>query len=143
MPTAARLEPLTNFNFTVEIDGITRAAFHECTGFNSSIDVIEHREGGAISPLKLPGQTKYANVTLRRGVTDDRQLYDWHLGVAAGTVDRRNGSIVVRDRTGAETARWNFFDAWPVRWAGPALSSEGTDIAIEELELAVERLERA
>ena len=138
----ARVEPFTNFNFTVEIDGIKRAEFHECTGFNSSVDVIEHREGGAISPLKLAGQTKYANITLRRGVTDDRELYAWHLDAAAGNVQRKNGSIVVRDRQGTETARWNFFDAWPVRWAGPALNAEGTDIAIEELELAVERLER-
>ena len=75
MPTGDRLDPFINFNFTVEIDGITRAGFHECTGVNSAIDVIEHREGGAISPLKLPGQTKYGNVTLRRGVTDDRDLY--------------------------------------------------------------------
>jgi phage tail-like protein len=138
----ARVEPFTNFNFTIEIDGINRAEFHECTGFNSSVDVIEHREGGAISPLKLAGQTKYANITLRRGVTDDRELYAWHLAAASGDVQRKNGSIVVRDRQGKETARWNFFDAWPVRWAGPALNAEGNDIAIEELEVAVERLER-
>jgi phage tail-like protein len=140
--TGDRLDPLTNFNFTVEIDGITRAGFHECTGFNSSVDVIEHREGGAISPLKLPAQTKYGNITLRRGVTDDRDLYNWHLAAATGTIDRRNGSIVVRDRTGSEQARWNFFAAWPVRWEGPALNAEGNDVAIEALELAVERLER-
>jgi phage tail-like protein len=138
----ARVEPFTNFNFTVEIDSIKRAEFHECTGFNSSVDVIEHREGGAISPLKLAGPTKYANITLRRGVTDDRDLYTWHLEAAAGNVQRKNGSIVVRDRQGKETARWNFFDAWPVRWAGPALNAEGNDVAIEEFELAVERLER-
>jgi phage tail-like protein len=138
----ARVEPFTNFNFTVEIDGIKRAEFHECTGFNSSVDVIEYREGGAISPLKLAGPTKYANITLRRGVTDDRDLYDWHLDAATGNVELKNGSIVVRDRQGTERARWNFFDAWPVRWAGPALDAEGNDVAIEELELAVERLER-
>jgi phage tail-like protein len=142
-PTGARLDPLTSFNFLVQIDGITRAAFHECSGFNSTVDVIEHREGGAISPLKLPGQTKYGNVVLKRGVTDDRELYNWHLAAANGEVERRSGSIVVLDRKGEEKARWNFFDAWPQKWEGPALSSEGTDIAIETLELAVERLERA
>jgi phage tail-like protein len=143
MPTGARLDPFNNYNFTVEIDGITRAGFHECTGFNSAIDVIEHREGGAISPLKLPGQTKYGNITLRRGVTDDTDLYRWHLNAASGTIDRRNGSVVLRDRTGAEQARWNFFAAWPLRWEGPALNAESNDVAIEALELAVERLERA
>jgi phage tail-like protein len=143
MPTGDRLNPVPNFQFTVEIEGITRAGFHECTGFNSSIDLIEHREGGAITPLKLPGQVKYANITLRRGVTEDAELYDWHRAAVVGDVQRRSGSIVVRDRTGAPRARWNFFDAWPVRWEGPALNAEGTDVAIETLELAVERLERA
>jgi phage tail-like protein len=129
--TGERLDPLTNFNFLVEIDGVTRAAFHECS------------EGGATHPLKLPGMTKYGNLTLKRGVTDDRELYEWHLGAVNGEIERRSGSIVVQDRKGDEKARWNFFDAWPQRWEGPALTSEGTDIAIETLELAVERLERA
>ena len=143
MSNGQRVDPYGNFNYSVEIDGIIRGSFHEVSGLESSIDVIEHREGGAISPLKLPGQTKYGNITLRRGVTDDTDLYRWHLNSASGTIDRRNGSVVLRDRTGAEQARWNFFAAWPLRWEGPALNAEGNDVAIEALELAVERLERA
>lgn len=141
--TAERIEPLTSFNFLIQIDGITRASFHECSGFNSSVDMIEHREGGAISPMKLPGLAKYGNITLRRGVTDDRELYDWHLAALNGDIRRRSGSIIVLDRRGQEKARWHFYDAWPQRWEGPALNAEGTDVAIEALELAVERLERA
>jgi phage tail-like protein len=141
--TAERIEPLTSFNFLIQIDGITRASFHECSGFNSSVDLIEHREGGAISPMKLPGLAKYGNITLRRGVTDDRELYDWHVAAVNGDMQRRSGSIIVLDRRGQEKARWHFFDAWPQRWEGPALNAEGTDVAIEALELAVERLERA
>lgn len=141
-PTAQRIEPFVSFNFLVEIDGLTRAAFHECSGFNSSMDMIEHREGGAITPMKLPGLVKYGNITLRRGVTDDRELYDWHLSALTGTIQRRSGSVVVLDRRGIEQVRWNFFDAWPQRWEGPSLNAEGTDVAIEVLELAVERLER-
>jgi phage tail-like protein len=142
MPTGERLDPFTNFNFRLEMDGLTRGTFHECTGFNSSIDLIEHSEGGGLV-LKLPGMTKYGNITLKRGVTADRELYDWHRDAINGTVTRRSGSIVVCDRKGEEKARWNFFDAWPQRWEGPALNSEGTDVAIETLELAVERMERA
>jgi phage tail-like protein len=140
--TAERRDPFTNFNFTIQIDGINRAAFHECSGFSSTIDIIEHREGGAITPVKLPGQVKYGNVTLKRGVTDDVDLYSWHQAAINGDVQRRSGSIVLRDRLGTEMARWNFFEAWPTKWEGPALASEGTDVAIETLELAVERLER-
>ena len=65
---ATRKDPFNNFNFLVEIDGIVRAAFHEAGGLESSVDVIEHREGGEnITTRKLPGQVKFSNVTLKWG----------------------------------------------------------------------------
>ena len=76
-------------------------------------------------------------------MTDDRELYDWHQDVVRGDVERKNGSIVLLDRKGDEVARWNFVRAWPTKWNGPALNAEGSDIAIETLELAHEGLERA
>lgn len=144
MGTAVRIDPYLNFNFLVEIDGITRAAFHEVSGFDSTIDVIEHREGGKnTTPLKLPGMTKHSNIVLKWGMTDDQELYRWHRDVVKGTVLRRNGSIVLLDRRGQEVARWNFFNAWPAKWDGPDFNAEGNDVAIETLELAHEGVERA
>jgi|SRR6266550_1027014 len=143
MATAGIPDPYNNFNFLVEIDGITRAAFHECSGFDSTIDVVEHREGGENTTLrKLPGITKYSNIVLKRGLTDDKQLYDWHRKAVKGQLERKNGSIVLLDRAGQEIARWNFIRAWPSKWTGPALTAEGNDIAIETLELAHEGVER-
>ena len=142
--TALRIDPYMNFNFLVEIDGITRAGFHEVSGIDSTIDVVEHREGGDnTSPRKLPGLTKHANIVLKRGITDDTQLWQWHLDAVNGTLTRKNGSIVLKDRRGNEVARWNFVNAWPSKWTGPNLTAEGTDVAIETLELAHEGLERA
>jgi len=144
MGTAVRIDPYLNFNFLVEIDGIARAAFHEVSGFDSTIDVIEHREGGEnTSPRKLPGMTKHSNIVLKWGMTDDQDLYRWHRDVVKGTVVRRNGSIVLLDRRGQEVARWNFFNAWPAKWDGPDFNAEGNDVAIETLELAHEGVERA
>ena len=144
MPTGVIPDPYGNFNFTIEIDGIERAAFQECSGFDSTIDVIEHREGGEnTTPRKLPGLTKYSNITLKWGMTNDRELYDWHRRVVEGEIERKNGSIVLRDRKGEEVARWNFVRAWPTKWDGPDLNAEGNDIAIETLELAHEGVERA
>ena len=144
MPQSGQVvDPYYQFNFLVEIDGITRAGFHECTGFDSTIDVIEHREGGENTTLrKLPGLTKYSNIVLKWGMTDDMELYDWHRRVIQGATERKNGSILLLDRRGEEVARWNFVRAWPTKWDGPDLSSEGTDIAIETLELAHEGVER-
>ena len=142
--TGQRVDPYGNFNFLVEIDGITRAAFHEVSGFDSTIDVIEHREGGDNTTVrKLPGMTKHSNIVLKWGLADDTDLYDWHRDAVNGKVQRRNGSIVLLDRQGQERMRWNFVNAWPSKWDGPDFNAEGNDIAIETLELAHEGVTRA
>ena len=112
MATGDIKDPFNNYNFLVELDGITRAAFQECSGFDSTIDVIEHREGGENTTLrKLPGMTKYSNITLKWGITDDLELYTWHRQAVVGNLERKNGSIVLLDRGGTEVARWNFVRA--------------------------------
>ena len=144
MGTGIRVDPHGNFNFLVELDGIARAAFQEVSGLDSTVDVIEHREGGDnLTPRKLPGMTKHSNITLKWGLADDRQLYDWHRDVIRGTVRRRSGSIVLLDRAGREVMRWNFVNAWPTKWTGASFNAEGNDVAIETLELAHEGIERA
>lgn len=137
--------PHVSFNFLVELDGIVRAAFQEVGGLDSTIDVIEHREGGEnITTRKYPGQVKYSNITLKWGMADDTELYAWHRMWVTGdpSAGRKNGSIVLLDRQGQEKARWNFVNAWPAKWTGPAFNAEGSDIAIETLELAHEGVER-
>jgi phage tail-like protein len=139
MANGVRIDPIPNFNFHVVIDGITRAAFQQVSGFDSTIDVIEHREGGDnLTPRKLPGMTRYSNIVLKWGLTDDVQLYEWHLEAAKGNVQRKNGSILLLDRDGATKAQWDFFAAWPTKWDGPDFNAEGNDVAIETLELAHE-----
>jgi phage tail-like protein len=143
MATGDIPDPFGNYNFLVELDGISRAAFQECSGFDSTIDVIEHREGGENTTVrKLPGQTKYTNIVLKWGITDDMELYTWHRNAVKGQLERKNGSIVLLDRQGGEVARWNFVRAWPSKYDGHNLTAEGTDVAIETLELAHEGVER-
>jgi phage tail-like protein len=143
MATGQRVDPIGNYNFLVEIDGITRAAFHDVSGFDSTIDVIEHREGGENTTVrKLPGLTKYSNIVLKWGITDDHELYDWHRDAVLGNVVRKNGSIIGLDRRGQEVLRWNFLNAWPCKYDAPDFAAEGNDIAIETMELAHEGLER-
>ena len=143
MATAEIKDPYVNFNFLVEIDGIARGAFHEASGFDATVDVIEHREGGQnTTTYKVPGLTKHGNITLRWGLTDDKSLDDWHQQVVDGDIVRKNGSIVVLNRKGEEIARWNFFRAWPTKYTLPNFNAEGNDIAIQTLELAHEGLKR-
>jgi phage tail-like protein len=144
--TGQRVDPYGSYDFLVEIDGITRAAFQEASGFDSSIDVTEYREGGDNETLrKLPAKTKYSNIVLKWGTADDHDLYDWHRQWVKGdpAATRKNGSIVLLDRQGNEKIRWNFTNAWPVKWTGPSFNAKGNDVAIETLELAHEGLARA
>jgi phage tail-like protein len=139
-----RVDPYGSFNFLVEIDGIAQAAFSEVSGLDSTIDVIEHREGGDnTTPRKLPGLAKHSNIVLRWGVTDSDELYEWHRDSVRGPLQRKNGSIVLIDRQGQERKRWNFVDGWPSKWTGPTFNAEATDVAIEALEIAHEGVDRA
>jgi phage tail-like protein len=144
MATAQRVDPYRNFNFLVEIDGITQAGFSECTGFELSTDPIEYREGGENTTVrKLPGMTKYGNITLKWGLTDSKELYDWYRQIVTGKIQRKSGSIVVLDLEGKEKTRWNFKDAWPTKYNPADLNAKSNEIAIETIELACESLERA
>ena len=92
---------------------------------------------------KLPGKMSYPDLTLKWGVTDNRELYDWHLAAVNGQISRRNGSIILQDDRGQEKMRWNFFSAWPSKYDGPDFNAKGNDVAIDTLTVSCERVERA
>jgi len=139
----ARKDPYRDFRFRVEIDGITSSHFVECTGLGSEVAVIEYREGGDPTAVrKLPGRASFSDITLKRGITESRDLYDWHRSLLQGVNDRRNGQIILLDDTGADVVRWVFREAWPRKWEGPALKAMSNEVAIETLVLVCESIER-
>jgi phage tail-like protein len=140
---AQRRDPFGNFNFLVEIDGIARAAFQEVSGGDVTTDVTEYREGGENTTVrKLPGITKHGNLTLKWGVNVDLEIVNWFQASVAGDVQRKSGSIVLLDRAGVEVARWNFKNAWAVKYDTPDFKAESSTVGIESVELAHEALER-
>jgi len=146
MPVGDRRDPYRGYNFLVEIDGIARAGFRECSGLDSTQDPIEYREGNeGLTARKLPGLNKYSNISLKWGITDDAELWDWRQQVMDGNIAgaRRNGSIVLMDDTGEEKVRWNFREGWPTKWTGPSLNATGSDIGIETLDIVHEGLVKA
>ena len=144
MTTGERKDPLRNFNFLIEIDGLTRAGFRACAGIDSAQAPIEYREGNEpLTPRKLPSLNKYSNITLKWGTTDDAELWDWRKKAIDGKVERKNGSIVLLDDAGEEKVRWNFREGWPTKWTGPSFNATGNEVAIEALELAHEGVEKA
>ena len=130
------------FNFKVEIDGVTQAAFKAVEGLDSETEVIEYQDGDDIILRKRPGRTKYSNIVCKRGYISTDELWLWRKKVMEGKVERKSGSIILLNDNGDEVMRYNFFEAWPCKWKGFTLDGKGTDVAVEELEFVVERWER-
>jgi phage tail-like protein len=142
-----RTDPLTGYHFYLEIDGITQAVFRECGGLTSESQAIEYKEAtkdGMTVIKKVPGVLKWSDISLKRGITDVMELWNWRKQVEDGKVNeaRKNGSIVLYNQENVEVARWNFVSGWPVKMAGPTLNASSDDIAIEEITIAHEGLSR-
>lgn len=145
MATADRKDPYRGYNFKVEIDGITRAGFRECSGLDATSDPIDYREGDekVYTSRKLPGQVKYSNIVLKGGITDDHGLWDWRKKTIDGKTERKNGSIVLMNEDGEEKLRWNFVNGWPSKWSGPSFNATANEVAVESVEIVHEGVTKA
>ena len=115
------------------------------TTSDSTQDAIEYREGNEPPTVrKQPGLVKYGNVTLRWGITDSLDLYNWRKQVEGGKIKdaRKNVAIVLLNQEGQAASRWELSQAWPTRYSAPALNATANEIAIEALEIAHEGMKR-
>lgn len=141
---ATRTDPYRGFRFLVDINGI-QFGFQECSGLDSQAGVIDYREGPDAPHLrKLAGLSSFSPLSLKRGITDSADMYQWHLTALTGTPDRRQVSIILLDFTSTvEKIRWNVTDAWISKWTGPAFNATSNAVAIESLEITHEGVKRA
>jgi phage tail-like protein len=144
-----RDRPYGQFNFLVDLgDGQTDgpdAGFQDCSPITTSLSVVEYRNGNEKenSPRKLTGLETVDDVTLRRGIIGSLKLYQWLNEVRNGDVGAtRNVTISLQneDHT-AVVMTWKLLRARPVKYTSGPLNGKGTDVAMEELTLAYERLE--
>ena len=141
----ARDDPFRNFKFRVEIDGVAEAAFSEVAIGETSTEAIDYREGNEPNHVrKLPGLTKYGNITLKRGVTDSQVIYQWHKDIVDGKIGekRKSITIVVIDEAGKDKARFVVSECWPTKYDPSDLNAKGNEVFIELLELVNEGIER-
>ena len=142
MATGDRKDPYRGFNFRVEIDNITVGAFSDVSGLSSDGDIVEYREGTdrELHVRKLMGLRKFSNIMLKRGYTDNRELWNWRNNIVNGTPDRRNGAIVLMDEERNDMLRWEFEGGWIHKIDGPTFNAKGNDVTIESLEIVIESL---
>jgi phage tail-like protein len=142
---ATRKDPFRQFRFRVEIEGIT-AGFNECTFADTTTDPVEYREGDEPPVFrKLSGLTKYGNITLKWGITDDSmKLYDWRQKVIDTGAEgaRKNMSIILIDEAGSDKSRWDITRAWPSKYDPVDFNAKGNEVAIETLEIVHEGFKR-
>lgn len=143
MATGARNDPYRGFNFRLEVDGLTIASFSEASGLVAEGDPVDYREGADMvnSVRKLEGLRKYQNIVLKRGYTQNKELWAWYRNIANGTEDRRNGAIVLMDEAHRDVLRWNFRNAWLNKVEGPSFNATGNEVAMESVELVHEGLD--
>jgi phage tail-like protein len=142
MATDQRNDPYRAFNFVIEIDGVARGAFSEVGGLTAEGDSTDYREGTDVQPnvRKLVGLRKYTNITLKRGYTADKVLWQWYTNIFNGMPDRRNVTIVLMNERREQVLRWNAENAWINKIEGPAMKASGNDVAMESVELIHEGL---
>jgi phage tail-like protein len=142
MPNRRPHDHIGQFNFKVEIEGVTVGAFRNVEGLDSETEVVEYQDGDDIILRKRPGRTKYSNLTFKRGYVNTDELWNWRKKVIEGKVERKSGSVILCADDGSEIMRYNFFEAWPCKWKGFSLDGKGNDVTVEEVEMAVEKIER-
>lgn len=134
-----RNDPFAQYNFIVVIDDVTVAGFTEVGGLSTETDVIEYREGTDLNRMrKLVGLTKFGNITLKKGMTLNRDLWTWRKTTLDGLTERRDGAIILRDEAGTDQLRWEFYEGWVSKYEGPAMNSTANEAAIETIEIVSE-----
>lgn len=131
------------FAFVVECEGITYAGFESSSELEAEIAKIEQHEGGALIPDKSPGRVKMTDITLRRGASQDDDLWKWwkqvvNVSANSGLTNgeyKRDLEIVQLDRDGSVLRRWAVFGAWPTKFGAGSWDNNADENVIESLVL--------
>ncbi len=134
--------PLVKFHFQVEWGG-TKIGFTEVSGLDVETEVVEYRHGASneYSKLKMPGMQKFGNITLKRGTfASDNEYFSWWNTVKLNTIERRDITISLLNEEHDPVVVWKVKNAWPVKVQSTDLKAEGSEVAIESMEIAHEGL---
>lgn len=148
MPTVKRDDPYGVYNFQVSVTGIAPdglavgGSFTEVSGLEVQVPTIDYRNGSdELVIRRMPGVPTRTNVVLRKGISGHVEFWNWILRATNGQVFKTDAAIVLLDEGQRPVVRWNLTRAWPTKWTGPGLNATTNEIAMETVELAVEKVE--
>lgn len=138
------LDPFKAYNFFVEVEGILVGGFTAVRGLESKMEVQTIREGGVNDrAYKLGGQVSYSDLVLESGLTALDPMWLWYQSTLQGTIKRKNGSVYMLNDLGIPTVWYDFFNAWPIEWQGPALDAGQSLVATQRFVLAHEGIRKS
>lgn len=143
-PTQVDVNPGTVV-FGLDVQGVITGYFAAAEGIGSESEVIERkmadRRGNTVTQ-KIPGAVKWTNVTLKRGVTSNQDVWQWRQMVIDGNINdaRKDFSIVAYDQDLSPIARWDFQRGWPSKVV--ADGDGGMGAFVETLEFVHEGMQR-
>ena len=140
-------DPLLGFNFMLELEGAIAGYFTECSGIGSEHEIVEHKvvdKQGHEIVRKIPGRMKWQDITLKRGITSDLQIWKWRETVIQGKMAdaRKPISITMLTRDYQPVAIWHFTNAWPSKVSGPSFKSDSNEFGVEEVTIVHEGMYR-
>ena len=140
-------DPLLGFNFMLEIEGKLAGYFTECSGIGPENEIVEHKvvdKSGREIVRKIAGRLKWTDITLKRGITSNLQVWKWRDTVTKGDMAtaRQDITITMMDRMYQPVAIWNFSKAWPSKVTGPAFKADDNNFGVEEIVLVHEGMYR-
>lgn len=143
-----RDRPYVQFNFLVDLgtgntDG-AEAGFQEVSGIGMEVTLSEYRNGNERenSVRKITGLNKVADVTFKRGVIGSLNLYKWLDDIRNGNqAALRTVTVQLQSEDHQIVQTWKLIRARITKHTSGPFSAKGTDVAIEEMVIAYERLE--
>ena len=144
-----RERPYAQFNFLVDLgtgntDG-PHAGFQECSEIGMSVDVVEYRNGNEKenSVRKLTGLARYPDVTLKRGIIGSLDLYQWLNDIRNGNQNAMRTVVVqlMNEDHSTVVQEWKLMRARIIKHVSGPFNARASDVAMEEITLAYERLE--
>lgn len=140
-------DPLLGFNFMLELGDKVAGYFTEVSGVGSEHEIVEHKvvdKQGHEIVRKLPGRLKWTDVTLKRGITSNMQIWQWREDVLKGDMNtaRMNCTITMFNRNYSPVGVWHFENAWPSKVSGPTFKADDNSFGVEEVTIVHEGMYR-